>query len=196
MNLDNLDFLFLNYVSSGSLPVFVITFNREGFRGPDQPLPRRQVFDKVEYLQELGLVKINKKNMHFYLTKKGGAVWEEQFSPKWERYVGFELDFQSDFDLGVLRSMSYEKLSYIMEHGAKYYRFQEIKEIENWSPYYWKDGVSAYEVVCVLNGVGSSFNEFSQLVSSVRGPWVKEWVSRSYQDGIAWSDRGLNLDPV
>ena len=151
MKLDNLDFLFLDYVSEYPPHLSRISASNanEIFNKPHHFLNKKQVLDKVEFLHNLGLVR-HDENGHVYLTKKGGTIWEQKFSPKWECYVDCSVYFKVDCDLGLFRSISYRKMEYILKSGVCFGRFNKIKRIENWAPYYWKDKVPAYELITVL----------------------------------------------
>ncbi len=191
MHLNDIDFLFLDYVSDGAFHISMISPHNvdEKLSRPKHFLRENQVFEKINFLQSLGLVKFENDGF-VHLTKKGGIAWEEKFSVKWEAYIDFGLVFKFDRDFGVVRSISYDKLACIMRLGADYARFNKIKTITDWSPYYWKDKVTAYQLLFVFNDISANLGEFCRIVGSVRGPWRKDWVNGSYQDGIAWPTEG------
>ena len=200
MKLENIDFLFLDYMSEFLVPIHILTapIVDEILNKPHHRLTKNQVNEKINSLINQGFIE-PKGDRYFGLTKKGGAAWEKHFSPKWDMYIDWIGHYKFDREMGYLKSVSKQTLQALLDFKTDYIRFNKIRIIQDWAPLYWKDNApTAYKLFFMVNISEDELSphdracrdEFYNFFWSFDYHWKKEW-GHDYQDGIAWSDKYL-----
>lgn len=189
MKLELVDILLLDYLCE--LPSTMRQMTSETadylFNLPHHCLSNEEVIDRVDALKELGLVVLF-DNGYLGLTHKGGQVWESEFSPQWDRFALYQACHKFGVECVLFGSVSKQRLDIILEAKSDHVRFNKVKKIEKWRPFYWADKQEGYTLFCI-HPIGYA-EVFYKILDEIETPWMqqwrKQWIGQSYQEGIGW----------